>query len=77
MYYAYPATLVPEADGKFTVYFEGLPGATWGPSKTAALDEARNLLESAIEMLIEDGETLPSPPPANGRPIIEAEVGIL
>lgn len=74
--YAYPATLEVEADGGVTAYFEGLPGATWGQTEAEALKEARDLLETALEMLVEDGEPLPAPPPANGRPIVETDLKI-
>ncbi len=74
MRYAYPATLQPEATGGVTVHFDGLPGATWGETQEEALLRAKDLLVTAAEMLIEDGETLPSPPPAMGRPMVEAEI---
>jgi hypothetical protein len=41
---------------------------------TQALDRAKDLLATAIEMVRDDGEALPPPPPANGRPIVEADL---
>jgi len=70
MRYEYPATLEPEHGGHVTLYFEGLPGVTWGETEEQALEHAKDLLATAVEMLIEDGEPLPAPPPAFGRPII-------
>jgi antitoxin HicB len=72
--YAYPATLEAEADGGVTAYFDGLPGATWAPTEAEVLIQAKDLLASALEMLIEDGDPLPAPPPSAGRPIVEAEI---
>ncbi len=74
MRYAYPATVEREEDGRVTVYFDGLPGATWGEDEAQALEGAKDLLATAIEMLAEDGDPVPAPPAANGRPVIEIEV---
>ena len=73
MHYAYPATL--EADGTgYMLRFDGLPGVTWGETPADALRHGRDLLASSLEMILEDGETPPPPTPADGRPVIEAEV---
>jgi len=74
MRYEYPATLEIEQGGRVTVHFDGLPGATWGETRDQALEHAKDLLASAIEMLQEDGEPIPPAPPANGRPIVVAEL---
>jgi antitoxin HicB len=74
MHYAYPATLEFEASGAVSVHFDGLPGATWGETREQALDRAKDLLATAIEMVRDDGDVLPPPPPANGRPIVEADL---
>ncbi len=74
MRYTYPATLETEADGRVTAYFDGLPGATWGTSRAEALEHAKDLLITAVEMLKESGTPLPSPPPLDGRPAIEADI---
>ena len=75
MRYCYPATIEAEDAGRFTVYFDGLPGATWGNSREESLLHAKELLADAIEMLMKDGVAIPEPPPANGRPLVEAEIG--
>lgn len=72
--YAYPATVEQEADGKVSVWFDGLPGATWGETREQALERAQDLLATALEMIKEDGEPLPSPAPANGRPVVETDI---
>lgn len=70
--YAYPAIVETDDSGKVSVWFEGLPGSTWGESREDALEHAKDLLATAIEMLIEDGAAIPLPSPPNGRPIVEA-----
>ena len=74
MHYSYPATIQVEEDGRVTAYFDGLPGATWGETRLEALDHARDLLVTALEMLMESGAELPTPPHADGRPIVNVEI---
>jgi len=74
--YSFPATVDVDATGKVTVCFDGLPGATWGQTYPEAMANAKDLLETSLEMLIEDGLPIPAPPPAAGRPMIEAEVEV-
>ena len=69
MRYAYPADLLHEPDG-ITVSFEGLPGATWGATEAEALARAEDFLATALSTFVEDGEALPPPAPALGRPVI-------
>lgn len=71
MRYAYPATLEHEADGRITVTFDGLPGATWGDTEAEALARAEDLLISALSIYVEDDQKLPRPPAARGRPLIQ------
>ena len=73
MHYAYPATLEQDDDG-FMLSFDGLPGVTRADTWAEALDYGRDLLETSLEMLLDDGEQPPQPPPSNGRPIIIAEI---
>jgi predicted RNase H-like HicB family nuclease len=70
---AYPVT-VEEDNGGYTVFFDGLPGATWAKTAEEAIANAKDLLTTALEMLLEDGETPPPPPPPAGRMIIEADI---
>jgi antitoxin HicB len=75
--YSFPANVdVDNATGKVTVSFEGLPGATWGQTFPEAMANAKDLLATSLEMLIEDGMPIPNPPPAQGRPIVMADVEI-
>ena len=69
MEYSYPATIQPDGDG-FMVEFDGLVGATWGPTREAALREAQDLLVSSLSFFVDDGKPTPVPGEANGRPMV-------
>ena len=57
---AYPATLVPDPDGGFTVIFRDVPEAiTEADTREEALLRAEDALEAALAMYISAGETLP------------------
>ena len=73
MHYAYPAILEPDGAG-YMIRFEGLPGVTWGETEAEALRQGQDLLATSLEMLIEDGDPIPEPTPADGRPVVETEV---
>ena len=57
---AYPAALIPDPDGGFTVTFRDVPEAiTEGETREEALLRAEDALESALAMYIAAGEPLP------------------
>jgi antitoxin HicB len=57
---AYPAALIPDPDGGFTVSFRDVPEAiTEGETREEALLRAEDALESALAMYIAAGEPLP------------------
>jgi antitoxin HicB len=57
---AYPAALIPDPDGGFTVTFRDVPEAiTEGDTREEALLRAESALESALGMYIAAGEPLP------------------
>ena len=57
---AYPAALVPDPDGGFTVTFRDVPEAiTEADTREEALLRAEDALESALAMYIAGGEPLP------------------
>jgi len=59
---AYPATLIPDPDGGFTVTFRDVPEAiTEGDTKEEALLRAEDALESALAMYVAAKEPLPKP----------------
>src|SRR6266851_7458156 len=59
---AYPATLMPDPDGGFTVTFRDVPEAiTEGDSREEALLRAEDALESALAMYVMAKEPLPTP----------------
>jgi len=70
MRYAYPVTLEPEADGRLTVLFDGMPGATWGDTAEEALIRAEDLLVSSLATFVEDNQPIPRPSPVRGRPVV-------
>ena len=58
---AYPATLIPDPDGGFTVTFRDVPEAiTEGDTKEEALLRAEDALESALAMYVTAKEPLPN-----------------
>ena len=73
MHYAYPATMEQDGAG-YMLRFDSLPGVIWDSTPAEALDHGHDLLTTALEMLLEDGDEPPAPLPSDGRPIIEAEV---
>lgn len=61
---AYPATLMPDPDGGFTVTFRDVPEAiTEGDSREEALLRAEDALESALAMYVAAKEPLPAASP--------------
>ena len=59
---AYPAKLIPDPDGGFTVTFRDVPEAiTEGDTKEEALLRAEDALESALAMYVAAKEPLPKP----------------
>jgi antitoxin HicB len=70
MRYAYPATFESEEDGRVSVLFDGLPGATWGDTREEALARAADLLVSSLAIFVEDNQPIPRPSPARGRPLV-------
>jgi antitoxin HicB len=58
---AYPAALISDPDGGFTVTFRDVPEAiTEGDTREEALLRAEDALESALAMYIAAGERLPA-----------------
>lgn len=70
MKYAYPVDLEQNHDGSWTATFPGLPGATDGTTKDEALQEATDLLVSALSFYVEDGKPIPVPATPAGRPVV-------
>jgi antitoxin HicB len=69
MKYSYPVDLEPD-EGTILATFPDFPGATFGEDEGDALLRAVDLLESAFMGIIEDREPVPTPSPANGRPLV-------
>jgi antitoxin HicB len=70
MRYAYPYELQPQPEGGFTVVFPDVPEAiTQGEAEEDAATTAEDALVSALSFYTDDGEKLPRPSPAHGRPV--------
>ena len=62
---AYPAMLMPDPGGGFTVTFRDVPEAiTEGDNREEALLRAEDALESALAMYVASDESLPAASPA-------------
>jgi antitoxin HicB len=71
MHFAWPAELLENEEGGFTVTFPDVPGAiTQGETRAEALERASDALVSMLSMIIEDGEPVPDASAANGRPMV-------
>ncbi len=68
--FAYPAD-VTEADDGVTITLPDVPEAiTGGASRAAALDAARDCLETALAGRIADNEPIPAPSAPGNRPLV-------
>ncbi len=60
----YVAGFVPEADGKYSVYFPDIEGCvTWGENLAHATEAAADALLSMLEHITRQNETIPAPSP--------------
>ena len=65
----YPAELVPDDNGTIRVEFPDVPEAnSFGDTEDEALAQARDALETALELYVERDEDVPKPSPLQGRP---------
>src|SRR5579872_4578934 len=75
MRYAYPVTLIAQADSDaVTASFDNLPGATWGATEAEAMDRAVDLFVTSMSSYVEDGKSTPAPTAAKGRKLIAVPV---
>jgi antitoxin HicB len=69
--YAFPATIVAEPGGSFSVTFRDVPEAhATGRTRAVAIRRAEAALISALSFYADAGEPLPRPGPARGRTLI-------
>jgi antitoxin HicB len=72
----YPANLLPDPDGDFTVTFRDVAEAiTEGDNRDEALLRAEDALESALAMYVAAKEPLPVPSDAAPGEVMVAAVG--
>ena len=70
MRYAYPYELLPQPEGGFTVTVPDVPEAiTQGEDEAKAAAMAEDALVTALSFYVDNGERLPRPSPARGRPL--------
>jgi antitoxin HicB len=70
---AYPAVLTRADEGGFNVSFPDVPEAlTQGDDRDEALLNARDALETALELYVDEGEDLPRASKASGRQVLVA-----
>jgi len=62
--------LTHEDDGRVSVTFDDLPGSTWGKDESEAMANALDALGTALSMHVDDGEPIPAPKAARGRPVL-------
>lgn len=68
--FEYPVELLPAEEGGFVVTFPDVPEAiTQGESEEEALLYAKDALGTALAMYVDAQRDLPSPSPAQGRPV--------
>ncbi len=71
MRFAYPARLVPESDGGFSVTFPDVPEAiTQGETEAEALAMAEDALVAALSFYTDDGRALPPPSRKRDRHLV-------
>lgn len=68
----YPVVLAPATEGGFVVTFPDVPEAiTQGDDRAEALINARDALETALEMYVDSYQDLPTPrTPRRGQPVV-------
>jgi antitoxin HicB len=71
--FQYPARLIPEKGGAFTVRFRDLPEAiTSGTNRADAIKQAADCLEEAFAARIDDQRDIPTPSSASRREVLIA-----
>ena len=73
MQYAYPCSLIPEAEGGFYVSFPGVIGAhTCGDDRADSLEMAEDALVVALCAYVDNNEALPVPSEAEDSQVVVA-----
>ena len=73
MIYVYPATIQHEEDGRYSIWFDDLPGcATSGETLPQAIMMARDAMGGWLDCAIANGDAVPEP---SGTWIIELKPG--
>ena len=77
----YTFKLVVEPDGdRWHAYCPALVAAgaaTWGYTREEALRNIQDVVRMVVDIMVEDGETLPTEPPDQVRILAEPEVAVI
>jgi len=72
--FEYPVDLTPAEEGGFVVTFPDVPEAiTQGETREEALLAAKDALETALSMYVDERRDLPRPGPVKGRPVVRPD----
>jgi len=66
----YPVDLTPDGDSVLVTFPDVPEAITFGADADEALLQARDALETALAMYVDDRRDLPVPGPADGRPTV-------
>lgn len=75
--YIFPVVLEPDEDvwRAYVPELEAKGAATWGHTKEEALKNIQEVAQMVIEVLLEDGEPLPSSITVSDQPVVAVSVG--
>ena len=75
--YIFPVTLEPDEDvwRAYVPELEEKGAASWGHTKAEALRNIQEVAQMVIEVLLEDGETLPANVTVSEQPVVAVSVG--
>ena len=75
MVYVYPATIQKEDDGRYSIWFEDLPGcATSGETLAEAIEMARDAMGGWFDSALAHGDEIDAPRAVNEVPLEDGQV---
>jgi len=74
--YIFPVELEHEEDGRWSAWIEALPGcAVWGYSKEEAIEALKDASQAYIEVMLEQGQTIPQEVETKDAPAVAVTIG--